>query len=154
MADGDAMAGTVQIRDARLDDESEWRRLWDGYLAFYETTLAPEITDRTWARIVDPASTVIGRIADIDGAIRGFSVSVLHEGTWVAGPICYLEDLFVDPQARGQGLGRRLIQDLAERGRRELWSGLYWHTRHDNPARRLYDEFVEADDFVRYRLLF
>jgi hypothetical protein len=33
------------------------------------------------------------------------------------------------------------------------WSRLYWHTRAENAAaRRLYDSFVEADDFVRYRL--
>ena len=43
------MSGTVQIRDATPDDEADWRRLWDGYLAFYEATIAPDITARTWA---------------------------------------------------------------------------------------------------------
>lgn len=37
----------VYIRDAEPNDEAEWRRLWDGYLVFYETTLGPEITTRT-----------------------------------------------------------------------------------------------------------
>lgn len=147
------MSGTVQIRDATPDDEADWRRLWDGYLAFYEATIAPDITARTWARIIDPRSAIFARLADVDGRVSGFSVSVLHEGTWVPGPVCYLEDLFVDPEARGQGLGRMLIRDLVERGKQEHWSGLYWHTRRDNPARRLYDEFVAADDFIRYRLL-
>lgn len=147
------MSGTVQIRDAAPDDEADWRRLWNGYLAFYEATIAPDITARTWARIVDPRSAVFARLADVDGRVRGFSVSVLHEGTWVPRRVCYLEDLFVDPAARGQGLGRMLIRDLVERGKHEHWSGLYWHTRRDNPARPLYDEFVAADDFVRYRLL-
>jgi GNAT superfamily N-acetyltransferase len=150
----DGMTSIVHIRDANRDDEAEWRQLWDGYNAFYETQVAPEVTSRTWERIIDPRSAIIGRIADVDGQASGFSISVLHEGTWVPGPVCYLEDLFVAPSCRGQGLGRKLIQDLVDRGRTDGWSSLYWHTRRDNPARRLYDEFVEADDFVRYRLRF
>ena len=142
------------IRDPRPNDEVEWRRLWDGYNAFYETQVAPEITTSTWRRIIDPRSSIFGRVAEIGGRVGGFSISVLHEGTWVLTPTCYLEDLFVDPVYRGRGIGRKLIQDLVDRGRRENWSRLYWHTRRDNPARRLYDEFIEADDFVRYRLMF
>jgi len=142
------------IRDALPADEGEWRRLWAGYNDFYEASVAAEITNRTWQRILDPASSFLCRIADLDGRAVGFSISVLHEGTWSTGTVCYLEDLFVDPACRGQGVGRKLIQDLVDRGRQELWSSLYWVTRQSNPARRLYDEFVAADDFVRYRLNF
>lgn len=142
----------IAIREAQAADENAWRRLWDGYLAFYETRLPPQVTARTWARILDPSSAMRGRLAEVDGRVAGFSVSVLHEGTWTTGPVCYLEDLFVDPACRGTGLGRALIQDLVDLGRAAGWSTLYWHTRTDNPARRLYDGFVTADDFVRYRL--
>jgi len=46
-------------------------------------------------------------------------------------------------------LGRALIDDLVARG----WARLYWHTRQSNDtARRLYDTYVDADAFVRYRL--
>ena len=84
----------------------------------------------------------------------GFSTSVLHETTWTIAPVCYLEDLFVAPAFRGRGVGRMLIADLIERAKSNGWSRLYWHTRAGNPARRLYDEFDKADDFVRYRLFF
>ena len=83
-----------------------------------------------------------------------FSVSVLHESTWTATPICYLEDLFVDPDYRRHGLGRLLIKDLVDRAKSQGWSRLYWHTQKANSARNLYDEFGAADDFVRYRLVF
>jgi len=83
----------------------------------------------------------------------GFSTAVLHEGTWTTAPTCYLEDLFVDPALRGGGVGRALIQNLIDLGRSRGWSRLYWHTQAGNAtARRLYDSFVQADDFVRYRL--
>jgi len=146
------MNTTPCIRDVNADDEAAWRLLWDGYNAFYETSVAPEITSRTWQRMLDPGSPLLARLVEVEGQPAGFSISVLHEGTWVGGTVCYLEDLFVDPAYRGRGLGRMLIQDLIDCGRTQNWSTVYWMTRRDNPARRLYDEFVEADDFVRYRL--
>jgi GNAT superfamily N-acetyltransferase len=80
---------------------------------------------------------------------------VLHAGTWTEQPICYLEDLFVDPTLRGKGIGEALIDDLVAQAKERGWSRLYWHTRGDNAvARRLYNKFAAADDFVRYRLMF
>lgn len=140
------------VRDVQPADEAGWRRLWEGYVAFYGATVAAEVTAHTWSRILDPRSPILGRVAVLDGAVQGFSVCVLHEGTWVAGPVCYLEDLFVAPGCRGMGLGRMLIQDLVGLGRERNWSTLYWHTGQDNPARQLYDGFAPADGFVRYRL--
>ena len=100
------------IRDPRPDDETAWRRLWSGYIAFY------------------------------DAEVR----EVLHVNSGEAER--------VDPQARGHGLGRALIDDLLILARDRGWSPIYWHTRRSNEAaRRLYDNYVEADDFVRYRMI-
>jgi GNAT superfamily N-acetyltransferase len=143
---------TISIRDPAAVDETAWRELWSGYNAFYETTVQETVTARTWQRILDPASPIFTRLAVVHDCVAGFSTSVLHEGTWVIAPICYLEDLFVAPQFRSRGLGRMLIADLVDRAKAKGWSRLYWHTRESNPARRLYDEFGKADDFVRYRL--
>nr|WP_316506477.1 GNAT family N-acetyltransferase [Klebsiella grimontii] len=106
----------------------------------------------TWQRMLDPASPMLGRVALADGNVAGFAICVLHEGTWVKMPVCYLEDLFVAPPMRGKGIARALMQALQAEGKEKGWSRLYWHTRTDNPARRLYDEFTPADDYVRYRV--
>ena len=148
------MSDVIKIREAKRSDEVDWHSLRAGYNAFYETNVSPDITRRTWERILDPSSAIFARIAESGGDAIGFSLSVLHEGTWVASPICYLVDLFVDPAWRGKGVGRKLIQDLVDLAAERGWSRLYWHTRANNPARHLYDEFVKADDFVRYRLQF
>jgi ribosomal protein S18 acetylase RimI-like enzyme len=80
---------------------------------------------------------------------------VLHSGTWTVDPVCYLEDLFVDPEHRGRGIGEALIRDLVATAKSKGWSRLYWHTRNSNAAARsVYDRFTLADDFVRYRLIF
>ena len=76
---------------------------------------------------------------------------MIHENTWELQPVCYLEDLYVLPSARGRGIGKALIEWLRNAMRAEGWARLYWMTQRDNaPARRLYDQFNPADDFVRY----
>jgi GNAT superfamily N-acetyltransferase len=140
------------IRDAIPTDEHSWRRLWAGYIAFYGAAVSEEVTAATWERVLDPAAPIIGRMAEQKGAVIGFALAVLHAGTWVTQPICYLEDLFVDPNARRSGVGYALIADLLQMGQQRGWSRLYWHTRSNNTARKLYDRFVAADDFVRYRV--
>ena len=142
------------VRDPAASDEGPWRRLWSGYNTFYKSQIPEAVTAATWRRMLDPRSAIFGRMAVVDAAVVGFSVSVLHESTWTATPICYLEDLFVDPDYRGHGLGRLLMKDLVDRAESQGWSRLYWHTQKANSARNLYDEFGAADDFVRYRLLF
>lgn len=143
----------IATRAIAAADSARWLELWDGYNRFYETDLPPRVTEQTLARLLDPATSVIGRIAEYDGRVAGFSASIVHPSTWEIEPVCYLEDLFVDPAARGHGIGRALIEDLIAQCHERGWSRLYWHTRADNlKARRLYDQFSSADDFVRYRL--
>lgn len=142
------------IRDPRPDDEAAWRRLWSGYVAFYAAEVPEDVTAGTWARILSPQSPVFARIAEWNGEVAAFAVSVVHEGTWTLKPICYLEDLFVAEDARGHGIGRALIEDVLALARDRGWSRLYWLTNVSNQtARRLYDGFAKADDFVRYRMI-
>jgi GNAT superfamily N-acetyltransferase len=143
----------VSIRDARPEDEQRWRELWAKYLAFYGVTLAPGITDMTWRRIFDPASTLFMRVADVDGKMMGFALCMTHEGSWIRTLDCYLEDLFVDETMRGKGLGRALLDDLVARLKAKGWARLYWHTDETNAtARKLYDSYVESDGHIRYRI--
>jgi GNAT superfamily N-acetyltransferase len=140
------------IRDAESTDEMQWRQLWSQYNASYDANIPERTTAETWRRVVDPATPIFGRLLVADDAVAGFSISVLHPTTWAVAPACYLEDLFVAPRFRGRGLGRRLVADLLQRAKANGWSRLYWRT--SNPARKLYDQFTAADDFVRYRVVF
>ena len=89
----------------------------------------------------------------LQGKVIGFSLAVLHEGSWVRTPICYLEDLYVAEAQRGKGVGRALVADLIDLGQRSGWSRLYWHTREANAAaRRLYESITPASGFIVYRV--
>ena len=143
----------VLVRTPRVGDDEAWRRLWAAYLDFYEATVSAEATQLTLERIFDATGPMFGRVAERDGVVVGFAICVTHEGTWSVRPTCYLEDLFVDPAARGVGIGRALLDDLVALGAGRGWTSIYWHTRADNGrARRLYDRYAAADGFVRYRL--
>ena len=141
------------IRNAAPGDETAWRDLWQGYLAFYNVSLDPEITDHTWARLMSADSPLKARLAADDNRILGFAVHQHHASTWVMGDDCYLEDLFIDPSARGRGIGRALIADLQALAKANGWQRLYWHTDEANTrARKLYDSIVPSDGHVRYRI--
>ena len=139
------------IRAALPSDEPAWRRLWAGYCDFYRAELPPEVTDRTWKRILDPDSAVMCVVAEAEGEVVGFANCVVHENTWENQAVCYLEDLYVAPAVRRSGVGGALLEWLRNAMRAEGWARLYWMTKAYNvQARRLYERFTRADDFVRY----
>ncbi|MAM08866.1 MAG: GNAT family N-acetyltransferase [Rhizobiaceae bacterium] len=143
----------IVIRRAEAGDKQAWLGLWRGYLTFYGAGISAEVTETTWSRIIDPIVPVFTLLATADDRRAGFATCILHPRTWAIEPACYLEDLFVEESQRGRGIGRRLIDDLIAMGKRDGWTNLYWHTNSGNEtARRLYDRYDKADDFVRYRL--
>src|SRR3569623_824942 len=108
----------ITVRPAEACDEDSWRKLWSGFCAFNEVTLPEEATAATWRRILDPISPVCSLVAfDGAGALIGFANYVLHPHTWSARTVCYLEDLFVAPEARGHNVGRALMEHLIAMGR-------------------------------------
>ncbi|MGH6807795.1 MAG: GNAT family N-acetyltransferase [Ensifer adhaerens] len=145
----------LSIRAATAGDETHWRRLWAGYVAFSGTELAEDIISLTWSRLIDPAAPLFARLAILDGEPVGFAVCQEQLATFFRRPICYIEDLYVDPSERGRGVARAMIDDLIALCRTSDWDRLYWYTERDNAAaRRLYDRYSATDDHVRYKLNF
>ncbi|MEK9679649.1 MAG: GNAT family N-acetyltransferase [Rhodospirillaceae bacterium] len=141
----------VLIRPAAAEDKAAWLPSWQGYLTFYETSLADEITERTWERLLDPAETMTCLVAVVDGKVLGFTHYLLHDNTWTMKQVCYLQDLFVDPEARNLGLGRALINAVADKAKELDCMRLYWTTKRDNAtARALYDKVATDTNFMRY----
>ncbi len=143
----------ITIRTADPTDETGWRQLWQGYLAFYESDVPEAVTTETWARIVsDEAAHMAALVARQGGGnLVGMLNYVIHDITWSTAPVCYLEDLYVSEEARGQGIGRALVEDLAARGREAGWYRIYWNTARDNAqAQILYNKIAERTGWVRY----
>jgi GNAT superfamily N-acetyltransferase len=148
-------ADRYRIRQALQSDREQWHELWQGYLTFYKSSLADEVTDLLWQRIHDPAHEIQCRVAaDDDGGLAGLVHFFPHAHTWYAAPVCYLNDLFVRPQIRGDGIGEKLIGAVVDEGRSQGWAEVYWHTQHFNSvARGLYDKVTGGTDgFVNYTI--
>jgi len=143
----------VSIRPLEPQDEAAWLPLWRGYLEFYETSVSDEVTDATWRRIVDPDGPIYGFCAlDPSGKLIGIVHYLYHPVTWAIGPRCYLEDLFVSPDARGTGAGRALIEAVYRAADEAGADQVYWLTAHSNAtARQLYDRVAQLTPFVKYR---
>lgn len=147
------MASAFTIRFAEAADHAAWSALWKGYQTFYEIELDEEITEKTWERLLarEPMGAMLAE--DAEGRCVGFLNYVLHPITWSTAPVCYLEDLYVDPASRGAGAARGLIEALAAMGKDKGWHRIYWHTARDNVrAQALYTKLAERTGWVRYDL--
>ncbi len=145
---------TILIRPLLPRDRAAWEPLWAAYLEFYETILAPEVTDETWRRLFDPLESVgaLGAFTGSDAEeLVGFCHHLFHRSTWSLTSYCYLEDLFTAPSARGQGVARGLIDATARVATSAGANKLYWQTHTTNTtARRLYDQMAHHDGYLLY----
>jgi GNAT superfamily N-acetyltransferase len=148
----------VIIRAAARHDYAQWRPLWDSYNAFYDrhgaTALPEAIVQATWARFFDGAEPMHCLVAEQDGALLGLAHYLFHRSMIAIQPVCYLQDLFTTPAARGQGVGTALIEAVYRAASEARSSRVYWHTHETNAvAQKLYDTMAEKSGFIVYRKL-
>lgn len=143
---------TIEIRPLTATDEAAWRKLWTGYLAYYETRVPEEVYQSTFARLLgDDPQDFHGRLALVDGQPLGLVHFLFHRHCWKIENVCYLQDLYVDPQARGTGLGRKLIEAVYAEADANGTPAVYWLTQDFNTtARQLYDRIAKVTPFIRY----
>ena len=146
---------SVIVRPVEEADLAAWRPLWDGYNAFYgrsgETALPGEVTRTTWQRFFDPNEPMFALVAIGGGSLLGFTHYLFHRSTSRIALTCYLQDLFTLPAARGQGVGRALIEAVYSSARAHGLQRVYWQTHESNAAgRRLYDQVADNEGFIVY----
>ena len=105
------MPRDISIRPLQAGDRAAWARLWQAYLAFYETEVPRQIYDLTFARNLDPDVPAHQCfVAQQGGDLVGLVHIIYHPHTWRAEDVCYLQDLYTDQKVRSQGVGRALIE--------------------------------------------
>ena len=146
------MKKDVVVKPVGADERAAWEPLWNGYLAFYKTSVPPATSDVTWSRFHDPAEPMHLLGAYVDGKLTGIVHFIFHRSTWAPNDYCYLQDLFVDDSARGLGLGRALIEAVYAEAKAAGANRVYWLTHETNTqARILYDKVAEHLGFIQYR---
>jgi GNAT superfamily N-acetyltransferase len=141
-----------KVRPIQPNDEANWRRLWTGYLQFYQTSVPEAVYITTFARLLgDDPQDFSALVAEVDGELLGLTHYLFHRHAWKIENVCYLQDLYVDPAARGLGLGRKLIEAVYARADAAGTPQVYWLTQDFNTqARQLYDRVAKVTPFIRY----
>ncbi len=150
------MSGAILVRDVQQRDFPYWKILWDGYNEFYgrkEATALPElITNITWSRFFDGYEPIHALVAEHSGQLIGLVHFLFHRSSIALRSNCYLQDLFTLEAARGQGVGRALIEEVYRRAERAGSGRVYWQTHETNThAMKLYDKVAEKSGFIVYR---
>lgn len=142
------------IRPLNAGDRAAWEPLFLAYGVFYETEFTPEIIDKVWSLLMESGSGIDGLVADIEGTVVGFAHYRSHPDTFTGGSDWFLDDLYVDPDARGAGTATDLIQHLTTLARESSPAGsLRWITAADNSrAQRVYDRLAKRTTWVTYEI--
>ena len=143
----------MKIRRLTSADEAQWRALWTGYLEFYDSTVPEEVYQTTFARLLSgEPSQVQGFVAESEGKLIGLVHYFYHAHGWKVEQVCYLQDLYADPAARGQGVGAALIEAVYAQADADDAPSVYWMTQEFNhTARKLYDRIGTLTPFIKYQ---
>ena len=115
-------------------DRAAWEELFRGYNTFYEVEHPQSMYDRAWEEFQrDERMHALG--AWLDGSLVGIVHFFIHVRT-TGTDVCYLEDLFTAPAARGHGVGRALIGAVRDWAAEHGCGRVYWHTHETNATAR------------------
>jgi ribosomal protein S18 acetylase RimI-like enzyme len=146
---------TADVRRVEDNEFFTWLDLYAGYGEFYETPVTDEKALLVWSWITDPEHSLEAYFA-VDA--EGTPIGLAHVREF-ARPLdgstgLYLDDLFVLPDARGEGAGTALLEKLRNLAQERGLSVVRWITAKDNQtARRLYDRMAEKTKWVTYDLV-
>lgn len=143
---------TVTLSPVTVNDYPSWQPLWQAYLTFYKTELSDEVTASTWQRLLDSQEPTYSALAWVDGRAVGMVNWVYHRSNWSIENSCYLQDLFVDSEQRGLGIGRKLIEHVCNAAKAAGCAKVHWLTHETNAtARSLYEQVAERSGFIQFR---
>jgi GNAT superfamily N-acetyltransferase len=152
---GWGMSKLLRIRPINKFDYEAWLPLWDSYNAFYgrhgPTALDLTITEVTWARFLNDHEPVHAFVAEQNGQLIGLVHYIFHRSTTRLTDVCYLQDLYVNKDLRGAGVGRQLIKAVYDAAKTAGSTRVYWQTQDSNTtARTLYDKVANHLGFIVY----
>jgi len=129
------------IREIHSKDKKQWEKLYKGYAVFYKVEMNNQILQTVWNWLSDKNHELKGIGYEIDGKIVGLAhyrklLSPL-KGKYIG----YLDDIFVDPEYRGQKIGKKLLNKIKEISKANDWNLVRWQTDEDNfTAKKLYEK--------------
>lgn len=142
----------ISIRPIIPSDYVSWNALYSAYAEFYQVSQSQQMRDEVWSWLHDQNHEINGFIA-IDK--KEAAVGLAHYRSF-ARPLSatiggFLDDLFVTTSARGNEIGKLLIEAVSKVGKDKSWSVIRWITAENNyRARSSYDKLANQTKWVTY----
>jgi len=152
---GDAVPAEVEIAPIAVEEFERLLPLIAAYQRFYEVASIDEERNRTFfRRFLGPSEDGLLLGARRDGRLIGYACLYWHFSSLEACESVLMNDLLVDESARGEGVGRALIEAAADIARERGVPFVEWSTAPDNhTAQRLYDSTgAERSEWFNYEL--
>ncbi|MGO3742317.1 GNAT family N-acetyltransferase [Kerstersia sp.] len=152
---------SIRLQDSGLTlrhlvpgDHAAWAQLYRQYAEFYHVPMTDAVLARTWSWLMSAEHAEEGVVAELaDSRLAGLAHFRSYPKPLLGQDAGFLDDLFVSPAHRGQGIGRSLIQAVAAIASERGWPQLRWITAKNNQqARQLYDTVSQATSWVTYEL--
>lgn len=142
----------LTIRPPQPSDRLAWDALYQGYAQFYQVEQTAEMRDRVWTWVHDAGHETQCLMAfDASGKAIGLAHFRAFARPLSASTGGFLDDLFVDPAARGSQAGTQLIAAIEAIGREKKWSVIRWITADNNyRARTAYDKIATRTGWITY----
>lgn len=151
----DAVAAEVEIAPIAVEEFEQLLPLIAAYQRFYEVEEISDERNRSFfRRFLAPSEDGLLLGARNEGRLAGYACLYWHFSSTEACESVLMNDLYVDETARGQGVGRALIEASAEVARERGAPFVEWSTAPDNhTAQRLYDSLgAERSEWFSYEL--
>lgn len=142
----------LTIRPPQASDRAAWDALYQGYARFYQVEQTAEMRDRVWGWLFDAAHECQCLMAfDATGKAIGLAHFRAFARPLSASTGGFLDDLFVNPEARGSKAGTQLIDAIKAYGAQRNWSVIRWITADNNyRARTAYDQIATRTAWITY----
>lgn len=143
---------SVTTRPVEPGDRAAWDVLYQGYATFYGVDQTPQMRDTVWGWLMDKAHGSNGFVAvDEQGKLIGLTHYRPFVSCLKAVTNCFLDDLFVDPTARGSGAAEALIDAVGTVAHENGWPVVRWITADDNyRGRGVYDKVATRTMWITY----
>ncbi|MCY4191790.1 MAG: GNAT family N-acetyltransferase [Rhodospirillaceae bacterium] len=144
----------LTIRPVEREDRVAWERLYRGYGDFYKVGMTHKTLQTVWGWLHDPKTVVEGLVAVRDDQLIGLANFRAMPSPLRGSTIGFLDDLYVDQQARGAKVGEKLLARLKQIAVERGWDKIRWITTDDNyRARSLYDRVAVKTKWNTYEMI-
>lgn len=140
------------IRRVEQTDRRQWDGLYQAYADFYRVAQTSAMRDTVWAWLHDDSRETSGLVAEAaDGTLLGLAHFRPFARPLSATTGGFLDDLFVDPEARGRGVADALIRRIEAIAKEKGWSVVRWITADNNyRGRGVYDRLATRTNWITY----